>query len=62
MLLVATHHQNSTPSDCHRVIQRHPPAVNHHDLNRDMAGGIAGQKGHGVGDLQAPGQAHRDGR
>ena len=59
---MAAHHQNSTPSDCDRVIQRHAPAIDHHDLNRDAADGIAGRKGDGIGDLQAPGQAHGDWR
>ncbi len=36
----------------HRVVQRHPPAVHHHDLAGDVAGGVAGQPGDDVGDLR----------
>ena len=42
-------HQNYTPSNRHRVIQRHAPAINHHNFAGDVAGCIAGQKGYGVG-------------
>ena len=44
----------------HRVIQRHPPAINKHNFSGGVACSFARQKGHVVGDLrQLPDLLHR---
>lgn len=54
--------QNSKLSNRYSVIHRHAPGINHHVLNRDKGGSILGQKGDGIGDLQARWQAPDYGR
>ena len=52
MLPETSRDQNSKPSNRHRVIQRHPPAINHDDFAGDVAGRITGQKRHRIRNLR----------
>ena len=52
VLLEAYRGQIRNPSNHHRVVQRHPPAINHHNFTRDVAGRITRQISHGIGNLR----------